>query len=81
MKTQSNVPDSLENLRVIEQQLEREWWWLQGALNAVAELRVVRFQADPLHFRRLQAQAREVDRRRVQIAMSIAKLEPVRSAR
>ena len=78
---QSNTPHDTETLLAIEQQLEREWWWLQGALNATAELRTARIGADPLHFRRLQAQAQEVDRRRVEIAMRIAELEPVRCER
>jgi hypothetical protein len=32
----------LHILLTVEQQLEREWWWLQGALNATAELRLPR---------------------------------------
>jgi hypothetical protein len=39
-----NFPHGLENLQAIEQ-LEREWWWLQGALNATAELRAGQAEA------------------------------------
>jgi hypothetical protein len=70
-----NFPQGLENVQAIEQQLEREWWWLQGALNATAELRTGRAEAQPQHFRGLQAQAREVDRRRVRIAVRLAELK------
>jgi predicted secreted hydrolase len=64
------MPDTLEELLALEREIEREWWWLNGALHAVAQL-----QADgpqPNRFREMQAQAREVDRRRTQIAMRIA---------
>jgi len=44
----------------------------------VAELRVAKLEADPLHLRELQAQ--EVDRRRVQIAKRITELEPMLGA-
>jgi len=30
------IPDTLEELRAIERQVEREWWWLNGALHAIA---------------------------------------------
>jgi hypothetical protein len=74
VETAPNRPDGLDNLLAVEQQLEREWWWLQGALNATAELSTARAGTDPGHLRGLQAQAREVDRRRVQIAVRLAEL-------
>lgn len=74
MKTALDGSDGLHNLLAVEQQLEREWWWLQGALNATAELSTAGASTDPCHLRGLQAQAREVDRRRVQIAVRLAEL-------
>ena len=50
--------------------LEREWWWVNGALHAVAQL-----QAEgPRTIRDLDAQARNVDRMRVAIAARLAQL-------
>jgi hypothetical protein len=69
------MPDTLEALRTMERQIEREWWWLNGALHATAQVRAERPGSDPHAFREMQAQAREVDRLRVQIAMRIAAIE------
>jgi hypothetical protein len=69
------MPDSLDELRALERQVEREWWWLNGALHAVARVQADRLQGAPANFREMQIQANEVDRRRVQIAVRIAELE------
>jgi hypothetical protein len=69
------MPDSLDELRALERQVEREWWWLNGALHAVAQVQADRLQGAPANFREMQIQANEVDRRRVQIAVRIAELE------
>ena len=74
MKDETHLPDTLEELRQLERHLEREWWWLHGALNAVAHMRVEQ-QRSAHSFREMQAQAREVDRRRVQIAVRIAQID------
>jgi hypothetical protein len=70
---QRQMPETLEELRALEREVEREWWWLHGALHAVAEcaLGVLR------SFREMQQQARDVDRRRVEIAVRIADLEEI----
>ena len=68
------MPDTLEDLRTLEREVEREWWWLHGALIAVAELQADRERGALGNFRQMQSQARDVDRRRVQIAMRIAAL-------
>jgi hypothetical protein len=34
--------DELDRLRELERQIEREWWWLNGALHAAAQLRTER---------------------------------------
>jgi len=68
------MPDSFEELRALERQVEREWWWLHGALNAVAQMRAERTGAS-MNFREMQEQAQEVDRRRVEIAVRIAELQ------
>ena len=69
------MPDTLEELRTLERVVEREWWWLNGALHAVAEVHSERAHGDVRNFREMQAQAREVDRRRVEIAVRIAEME------
>ena len=66
------MPDTLEELLALEREIEREWWWLNGALHAVAELQAEGRQLNPNRFREMQAQAREVDRRRTQLAARIA---------
>jgi hypothetical protein len=66
METQGKMPAAREELLALEQQLEREWWWLHGALNAVAKLG--RPSADLAMFRNLQALAR----RRVELSVQIA---------
>jgi len=69
------MPDTLEGLRALERKVEREWWWLNGALHAVAQVQADRQRGSLEGFRQMQVQVREVDRRRVQIAMQIAELE------
>ena len=69
------MPNALEELRALERDVEREWWWLHGALHAAAQAAAERSHGDQRTFREMQAQAREVDRRRVQIAIRIAHLE------
>jgi hypothetical protein len=69
------IRNTLEELRVLEREIERQWWWLNGALHAAAQGRAERPYADPKSFRELQAQVREVDRQRVQLAVRIAEIE------
>ena len=63
--------DELDKLRALEREIEREWWWLNGALHAIAQA-----HADGLSrsIREMQAQRRDVDRKRVEIANRIAAL-------
>jgi hypothetical protein len=75
VETGCKMPDTVEELRAIEGEVEREWWWLNGALNAVAQVQAEQSHADFSRFRAMQAQAREVDRKRVAIAVRIAELE------
>jgi hypothetical protein len=72
--TDRNMPSTIEELRALERTVEREWWWLHGALNAVAQVRAERSRGTLRSFREMQAQAREVDRRRVEIAVRMAEL-------
>jgi hypothetical protein len=69
------MPDTLDELRALERQVEREWWWLNGALHANAPVQAERSNGALVNFRKMQVQAREVDRRRVEIAVRIAELE------
>jgi hypothetical protein len=69
------MPDTLEELRALEREVEREWWWLHGALHAVAQMQTERAAGVLTSFREMQEQARDVDRRRVEIAIRIAELE------
>jgi hypothetical protein len=69
------MPNTLDELRALERQVEREWWWLNGALHAVAQLQAERVSGSLVGFREMQEQARAIDSRRVQIAVRIAELE------
>jgi hypothetical protein len=71
MEARSTMPNSLEELRALEREVEREWWWLNGALHAVAQA-----QAEGLTYglSQMQAQKRSIDRKRVEIAARIAAL-------
>jgi hypothetical protein len=64
------LPDRLDELLRMERRLEQEWWWINGALHAVAQL-----QADgPLAIRELDAQARTIDRMRTAVSVRLAQL-------
>lgn len=64
------LPDTLEDLQNLEHRIEREWWWINGALHAVAQL-----QAEgPRGVRELRAQARDLDRTRLGIAIRLAEI-------
>jgi hypothetical protein len=69
------MPDTLEELRVLERAIEREWWWLNGALHAVAQAHAERSVGKVQSFREMQSQTREVDRKRVAIVVRIAEVE------
>ena len=69
------MANSLEELRALERDIEHEWWWLNGALHAVAQAHADWSAGKLLSFREMQAQAREVDKRRVEIAVRIAELQ------
>jgi hypothetical protein len=64
------MPDTLEELLALEREIEREWWWLNGALHAIAQVR----SGDVRGFREMQAQKFAVDQKRVEIATRIASL-------
>ena len=82
------MPDTLEELpsyddcsarfahglRALEREVEREWRWLNGALHAVAQIHAERSNGSLAAFREMQVQARDVDRRRVEITVRIAAL-------
>jgi hypothetical protein len=72
MMAQTELPGDLDGLLILERRLEREWWWINGALHPVAQL-----QADgPRGLRELHAQARNIDRMRVAISVRLAELAP-----
>jgi hypothetical protein len=60
----------LDRLHAIERDLEREWWWLSGALHAVAQVS----SGDPHAYCEMMAQKRAVDRKRAEVACRIAEL-------
>ena len=74
MEAEHAMTDNLEQLRALEREVEREWWWLNGALHAAAQASA-EWSTGKHSFREMQAQAREVDRRRVEIAVRIAEME------
>ena len=57
--------------------MEREWWRPHAALNAVAQMQTTRSAGVVASFREMQEQVRDIDRRRVQIAVRIAELQKV----
>jgi hypothetical protein len=61
-ETEHAMPDTLEELRTLEREVEREWWWLNGALHAVAQAQAEWLKGGLQSFREMQSQAREVDR-------------------
>jgi hypothetical protein len=36
------MPNTLDELRALERRIKGEWWWLNGALHAVAQVRMAR---------------------------------------
>jgi hypothetical protein len=65
-----SLPERREDLLELEQKLEREWWWINGALHAVAQV-----QADgPRGLSELRTQARTIDRMRVALSIRLAEL-------
>ena len=81
METHRNLPNTLGELLALERQVEREWWWLNGALHAVAQVQAEAAVGSLKCFREMQTQARTIDRRRVEIALRIAGLEVAESVR
>ena len=64
------LPEQLEELLKLEHRLEREWWWINGAQHAAAQI-----QSDgPQGVRELRTQARTIDRMRVEISVRLAEL-------
>jgi hypothetical protein len=72
MISAAQLPDRLEDLLSLERRLEQEWWWINGALHAVAQLHA----EGPLAIRELDAQARNIDRMRAAISVRLAQLCP-----
>ena len=62
--------DDWAQLQEIERQIERGWWWLSGALHAIAQVN----SGDPGAYMQVLTQKRAVDRKRVEIACRIAAL-------
>lgn len=65
--------ESLPELRAREDEIARQWEWLQDALNELARVRAE--QGDAEAFRLLQGQAMAIGQRRVHIWMQMAELE------
>ena len=60
--------DELDQLRALEREIEREWWWLNGALHAIAQVS----SGDPGAHWQMLTQKRAVDWKRIEIANRIA---------
>jgi len=65
--------ESLAELRAREAEVAREWRWLHDALNTVARVRAE--NGDASAFRLMQAQARRVGQRRIELSLRIAEIE------
>ena len=74
MEGDTELPVGLDDLCALERAVEKEWWWLAGALHAVAEIRTISRHAPVGRFRELQAQKLTLDRKRVEIAVRIASI-------
>jgi hypothetical protein len=72
MQGDGDLPVGLDDLCALERAVDKEWWWLSGALHAVAEIRADFPHAPAGRFRELQAQKLTLDRKRVEIAVRIA---------
>ena len=67
------MADRLAELRAREEEIAREWQWLQDTLNKVARGRT---EEDEVYaFRLLQNQAVAVGQRRVELQIEMARLE------
>ena len=72
MEGDAELPAGFDDLCALERAVEKEWWWLAGALRAVAEIRA-EIPLTPIgRFRELQAQKLNLDRKRVEIAGRVA---------
>ena len=69
--------DRISELRAREDEVAREWEWLQEAINLVARARADS-ETDNA-FRLLQQQAMVVGQRRVELRLQMAELETVRA--
>ena len=65
--------DRLTDLKAREEEVAREWEWLNETINRVAQLRAEDSEAPT--FRVLQEQVRVVGQRRVELMMEVAHLE------
>jgi hypothetical protein len=74
MSEDAELPTCLDALLVLERAVEKEWWWLAGALHAVAEVNAEGPHAPSGRLRELQAQKLNLDRKRVEIAVRIASI-------
>jgi hypothetical protein len=71
------MTESLEALRAREEEVAREWQWLQKALNTVARGRADDEEIQA--FRLLQHQAMAVGQRRVELQIEMARREGLRA--
>jgi hypothetical protein len=65
--------DRLTDLKAREEEVAREWEWLNDTINRVAQLRAEDSETET--FRILQEQVRLVGQRRVELMMTVAHLE------
>jgi hypothetical protein len=67
------MQESAEALRAREEEVGRQWEWLQEAINLVARARSGEEDADA--FRLLQHHAMDIGQRRVELMLELARLE------
>ncbi len=65
--------ESAEALRAREEEVGRQWEWLQEAINLVARARSG--EEDAKAFRLLQHHAMDIGQRRVELMLELAKVE------
>jgi hypothetical protein len=71
--TESVGIESVAELRAREQEVAREWEWLNDALNTVARVRAE--NGDAAAFRLMQSQAMRVGQRRIEHSLRIVAIE------
>jgi hypothetical protein len=70
MRLPKALPEDVGALTDLEHKAECEWWWLNGALHAVAQVQAEGLECVP----EMREQQRNIDRVRLEISVRLAAL-------